>query len=186
MRTVKLRYPHKIYSLGSPGKILLHLMPRPSRHTPYKIIRNEPVAVPKEAQSLYKGEKEDLTVQQAAEIIRKHQESLASALSPTNGQPLTTHDIRARIQKLFASRDYHPIAAMLEMVMAKNAEGNYIYPADFRFEIHKELAPYVAPKLKAMEVSGKVDASITINVVKFSGDRETKTVTAGEGPAIDV
>ncbi len=135
-----------------------------ARGSAYKVIRTEP--------------------RTATSAPPKKSTHAKGALTPSD-MVLTTAEIRQRIANLFAARKYDPIKEMVDLVMATNDEGNFIYPADFRLEIHKELAPYIAPKLKAQEITEKVDMSITINVVKF-GDNSRQKVALKDGPAIDV
>lgn len=158
---------------------------------PYKIIRHEPVKVPEKPERIS-------TIEQARSIIAQQRDFRKSAMQELAEKALSPSEIRKRIAAIFASKNYDPLENLVEMVMArhpmKTPEGNphplagqFVHDADFRKSVHLELLPYVAPKLKAVEVSGKLDAEIHIKVVKFSGDREseTKNVTPGT-PVVDV
>lgn len=146
-----------------------------ARATPsYKIIRDTPVEAPPP-----KPRKRPGSV--GASSIAKHDVGL---IHGTEGKILTPAEIRSRIINMMAARNYDPVKELIDMALSKDAEGNYIYDAEFRKNIHTELIPYVAPKLKATEITGSVDMSIKISVVKFNGN-EPKTVSA-DGPPIDV
>ena len=59
--------------------------------------------------------------------------------------------------------NYHPV-----LEMAKIANDPESDPA-VRFNAHKEVAQYVEPKRKAVEVSGEDGGPLTVEIVKFAG-----------------
>lgn len=77
---------------------------------------------------------------------------------------MTPSQMRARIIELCRARKYDPVAAMIDMVQNENIE------AEDRIAIHRELAQYVAPKVRAVDVSGEVDLTVTVRVKKFGDD----------------
>jgi hypothetical protein len=77
---------------------------------------------------------------------------------------MTPTQMRARIIELCRARKYDPVAAMIDMAQ------NDPLDADQKIAIHRELAQYVAPKVRAVDVSGEVDLSITVRVKKFGDD----------------
>lgn len=50
--------------------------------------------------------------------------------------------------------EYNPILSMVDIA---NDESNDI---NLRASMHKEVSPYIMPKLKAMEITGQIDANI--------------------------
>lgn len=93
-------------------------------------------------------------------------------ISPSD-KILTTMEIRGQIASIMNTRDYHPIRELVDIVQKKRTNPDtgkleYFYDAEFRAEIHKELAPYIAPKLRALDLSvggpgGMGAINITIN-----------------------
>ena len=62
------------------------------------------------------------------------------------------------LQKEF--RQYHPVIAMAKMAHETNVEDN------IRFNCHKEIARYIEPQLKSVEVKGSVKADFgTLRVI---------------------
>lgn len=106
---------------------------------------------------------------------------------PPGQRIATTMEIRSQIAEIMNRRDYHPIRELVDMVQAKkplldetgkvmkNPDGSdkmvFVYDAEFRKSVHAELAPYIAPKLKAVDMQVASAQEITITVVKF-GDRK--------------
>ena len=43
---------------------------------------------------------------------------------------------------------------------------------ELRFQANKELAQYVAPKRKAVELEGTLDGGLNVSVVKFTEDEK--------------
>lgn len=77
---------------------------------------------------------------------------------------MTPTQMRARIIELCRGRKYDPVAAMIDMVQHDNID------ADQKIAIHRELAQYIAPKVRAVDVSGEVDLTVTVRVKKFGDD----------------
>lgn len=69
---------------------------------------------------------------------------------------------RKELYQLMADRypNYHPVIAMADMA---NDEENEI---DLRFQANKEVAKYVCPQLKAVEISGDASNQITVKIVR--------------------
>lgn len=74
---------------------------------------------------------------------------------------MTPSEMRMRIIELCNGKKYDPIASLIDMVQ------NDALEPDTKVAIHRELAQYVAPKIKAIEVTGDVDLNINITVKKF-------------------
>ncbi len=75
---------------------------------------------------------------------------------------LTSMEMRSRIIHLMNERNYDPIREMIK-IANNNATDERV-----RLEIHKELAQYIAPKLKSTDLQVSGDLQLTVNVVKFS------------------
>lgn len=93
-------------------------------------------------------------------------------ISPSD-KILTTMEIRGQIAQIMNTRDYHPIRELVDIVQKKwtnpdTGKLEFYYDAEFRKSIHVELAPYIAPKLRALDlavggVGGMGAINITIN-----------------------
>lgn len=106
-------------------------------------------------------------------------------IAPSN-KISTTQDIRAQIAHIMNTRNYHPIRELVEMVQAQRQSADpvtgkpcfmpdgvtprmeFVYDAEFRRAVHAELAPYIAPKLKAIDLQVQGELNVTIQVVKFA------------------
>ena len=67
-----------------------------------------------------------------------------------------------RLEEMFP--DYHPVIEMAKVANDEEA------PADARFAANKEVAQYVVPKLKAVEISGKLGMVMkTTEIKRFDG-----------------
>lgn len=113
---------------------------------------------------------------------------------PPGHRIATTMEIRSQIADIMNSRNYHPVRELVDMVQAQrpalDAAGRprldehnrpimeFVYDAEFRKSIHAELAPYIAPKLKAidMQVQGKMQ--ISVKIVKFSDEAQRRIDSA--------
>ena len=60
--------------------------------------------------------------------------------------------------------DYHPI---MEMAAIANDETQKI---ELRANMHKEIAHYVVPKRKAVEITGDLDEPLVVSMMIFSED----------------
>jgi hypothetical protein len=75
---------------------------------------------------------------------------------------LTSMEMRSRIVHLMNERNYDPIRELIKIA------NNNMTDEKTRIEIHKELAQYIAPKLKSSDLQVSGDLQLTVNVVKFS------------------
>lgn len=97
-------------------------------------------------------------------------------LKPDMRGALTPGEIRAAIHRVCQENNYDPFRELIEM-----ATGTYpcevngqiinmpICTVDQKIMIAKEIAPYLAPKLKNIEVTGEVDNKITFTIRKIGG-----------------
>lgn len=103
---------------------------------------------------------------QAMALARPPEGKLLSEESiPAKKMPpkiLTTMEIRSRIIGLMNERNYDPIRELIKIA------NNNTTDEKTRIEIHKELAQYIAPKLKSTDLQVSGDLQLTVNVVKFS------------------
>lgn len=76
---------------------------------------------------------------------------------------LTTNEIRSRIIALMNERHYDPIRELIKIA------NNTATDQETRISIHKELAQYIAPKLKSTDLQISGDLTLTVNVLKFTG-----------------
>ena len=83
------------------------------------------------------------------------------------------------IERLLEKHDLHPIEEMI--IMVKEAS----ITADQRIKLLGMLADYTVPKVKSIEVSGGIDHSITVNIMKFE-DVVKKAQPANQASIIDV
>jgi hypothetical protein len=95
-----------------------------------------------------------------AEAERKKEESLSKEQLPK--KILTSMEMRSRIIHLMNERNYDPIRELIKIANNNNTE------EEVRISIHKELAQYIAPKLKSTDLQVSGDLQLTVNVVKFS------------------
>lgn len=93
-------------------------------------------------------------------------EALQRPTTP-NGKVLTTTEIRSRILAAMHKVDYDPVMELINMATYKQ-DGEYVYDAKFRKEIHLELAQFIAPKLKSTDVQVEGSIAINVTVQKFS------------------
>lgn len=69
------------------------------------------------------------------------------------------------IERLLEKYDLHPIEEMIKML--KYGHAGIDLTADQRLKALDMLAGYTVPKVKSIEVSGQVDHSITVKIVRF-------------------
>lgn len=81
-----------------------------------------------------------------------------------------------------------PADELIRIATARDEEGRHILPAKERASIWADLLQYRMPKLRATEVSGKIDHSLTIVVQRFgSGEKlSEKRIDMAAGQVIDV
>ena len=70
--------------------------------------------------------------------------------------------VQAKLEKL----DCDPIEALA--MIAKDTNNT----AELRFQANKELAQYIAPKRRAVEMDALVDGGLNVNVVQFANQDE--------------
>jgi hypothetical protein len=61
-----------------------------------------------------------------------------------------------RLQKELG-KDYNPVIEMARIVGEVDANGDYVHDATVRFDMHDKIAPYVVPKLKALDINLEAD-----------------------------
>lgn len=117
--------------------------------------------------------------------LAKRQESLAER-GPC---PAT---LRAKLDTLLEHYNVEPAEQVIKILMEKDDSGQFVLGPKDRAELWMDLNQYRMAKLKAVELSGKVDQSITYNVIMFSKDPhggapreellETKTIDIKKEP----
>lgn len=81
----------------------------------------------------------------------------------------TPHELRAKLQDLFAKYDFSPAEELVEMV--KNpSHPFYVLDAALRVRILSELQAYVMPKLRSTEIQGKVEHGHHITILRIGDD----------------
>lgn len=101
--------------------------------------------------------------------VHANQQVLEKPVVPKAGKVLTALEIRSRILSFMSDQDYDPIKEMINMAQECDGDGKFILDAKTRLSIHKDLAEFVAPKLKAMEMNvGGEGMTINISVRKFT------------------
>ena len=71
-----------------------------------------------------------------------------------------SNDYRALVKEVLDKQMHDPI---MEMVSQAKTTGD----PELKFAINKELAQYIAPKLRAVEISGDLEVNGEIKVVSF-------------------
>jgi hypothetical protein len=72
--------------------------------------------------------------------------------------------VQKSIQERLKQLNCDPIEGMARIALLAEEAGEYAIAV----ACYKELAQYIAPKLRAIEHSGTVDGGITVQIVKFS------------------
>jgi hypothetical protein len=110
-------------------------------------------------------------------------------LPPALASKISPQEVRQAIHKIFEQHNYDPFKELIFLATATvptEVNGQTINlplcDIDQRILIARELASYVAPKLKNMEVSGTVDNQLTIKV-KMIGLSNTGQVGAINVPS---
>lgn len=83
-------------------------------------------------------------------------------LLPVPAKSLTPTEIRARISTVLSHYRYDPIQELVRIAQGADT------PMDTKVAIAKELAKYVAPQLKSLDVHVEGEMNITVNVLKFT------------------
>ena len=92
--------------------------------------------------------------------------SRSGAGRPKNGEPSSRQAKTRAVKALMEKHNYSPIEAMINVAKDKNQD------ITLRVSCHKELARYVAPQLKAVDIDHAGDHSITVELVQFTPDKE--------------
>jgi len=92
--------------------------------------------------------------------------SRSGAGRPKTGEPSSRQAKTRAVKALMEQHDYSPIEAMITVAKDKSQDMN------LRVSCHKELARYVAPQLKAVDIQHAGDHSITVELVQFTPDKE--------------
>jgi hypothetical protein len=100
---------------------------------------------------------------------------------------LTPNEFRNKLQEACAKHSYDPFEELIVLATTKvkmKIDGKdtlvHLLDSDQRIQVAKEIAQYVAPKLKGIEVKGEIDNKLEITVKTFSA------IAPAEKPAIDV
>lgn len=75
---------------------------------------------------------------------------------------LTPMEIRSRIMALMNEKNFDPIKELINIASSSSTDQRV------RIDICKELAQYIAPKLKSTDIQMVADLNVTVNVVKFA------------------
>jgi uncharacterized phage protein gp47/JayE len=93
-------------------------------------------------------------------------------------KPLTANEIRFAINMLCEKHDYNPFEELIKLateIKDVQVNGKVIQlpscTVDQRIAIAKEIAPYLAPKMKNIEVKQEISQDVHIFVHKFTGDK---------------
>jgi hypothetical protein len=129
-----------------------------------KVVLTAPGQEPQLPPTLVESEKMQLAHQAA---VKPFAPEAATSTSPSidrkmSPKILTTMEVRSRIIALMNERNYDPIRELIKIA------NNSTTDEKTRIEIHKDLAQYIAPKLKATDLQVSGDLQLTVNVVKFS------------------
>jgi hypothetical protein len=72
------------------------------------------------------------------------------------------------VKQILEEMDLDPFEGLAEICTKKTDDGNYFYPVETRVPCLKELASYVAPKLRSMEIdTGSVGANLGFQIIQF-------------------
>lgn len=85
------------------------------------------------------------------------------------GAPIdgVNRNLKTLLDELFKRHGVEPAEELVRMATERDALGNFILTIDQRIKIWSDLLSYRMPRLKAMEVSGQLDHSLTVIVRKF-------------------
>jgi len=76
----------------------------------------------------------------------------------------------AHVKKILEDNDCDPFEGMVEIISKRTPNGNYFYDTSDRIVCLKELAQYVAPKLRSVEhKAGEDGTPLQFNIVNFGG-----------------
>jgi len=88
-------------------------------------------------------------------------------------------DFHRRLVEILADRKFDPVEELVVMCQEEwlppgATKKTWRLDASLRVKVMTELMQYLMPKLKAVEVSGKLDHSHTINIVRYGEDGTVK------------
>ena len=105
---------------------------------------------------------------------------------------LTPQEVRATIHKLCEENDYDPFKELIilatekqEITVAGKTLTVPVCDVDQRILIAKELAQYMAPKLKSIEVEGQIDAVFTFKIKHFDSTGNEMSGPVAEAEIVD-
>jgi len=79
-------------------------------------------------------------------------------------------ELRLHLQDMQRKHGCDPLEEMVRIVMEKRPDGKYVLGSEARVRVLEMLNSYSLPKLRSMEITGKMDVSHTINIVRFGDD----------------
>lgn len=104
------------------------------------------------------------------------QGSIFNRITGDKGSKLSARQASAAIASLCEELEYDPLAEMIKLAQLKvpkkvNGEEKdvHVLDAGSRFTIAKEILPYIAPKLKTVDLQSSDGTALAINVVNFAG-----------------
>ena len=78
---------------------------------------------------------------------------------------MSPKDVRKAIMEACVAADFHPVKEMIDVAKDKNC------PLALKASIAMELTAYMAPKLKSIEIGGKVEGNLQVTVRQFGGKK---------------
>lgn len=103
-------------------------------------------------------------------------------------EKLTPSEVRAKILGIMKSKNYDPFLELIELALEHSeVEVNgrimkaYTCDVDQRITIAKEIASFIAPKLKGIEIRAEVDAEFTFKVQQFGESKQADKELARPG-----
>lgn len=126
-------------------------------------------------------------VERVAEDSQREIRLLRGQLDRTSRK--TPEELRHALNMMFETINFSPAEELARMCMETDSEGRFALGTSERIRILSELNSYVMPKLKSVEVSGKVDHQHTIEIHRFGADgsvRTEKVVDAKDRPLIEM
>lgn len=94
---------------------------------------------------------------------------------------LSPNELKARLDELFDRYGVEPAEELIQLATGLNAEGAPLLNVQDRIRVWTELLQYRMPKLRSMELSGKVDTDLTLKIVRFSDGAVLETRKIGSG-----
>lgn len=141
------------------------------------------------------------TPEQIVEIIKRRKAGLGATATLAEVQPITDSlaktadrvkaleqsvkqkrlsgvELSDKVQEVFKRHNFSALEELVTMVTQKNIAGQYVLDAQgdqrLRVNILQTLVEYEAPKLKSVEVSGKVEHDHEIHIIRFGEDGSIK------------